>query len=184
MAHTEEDRLLSTDPPRLEPIKPDHRDRFLAAVARSRELHQPWVFPPATARQFDEYIERYRRDNNIGLLAVDEQEQLIGCINLNEIVRGALQSAYLAYYAFIPFAGNGEMKKAMESAIRFAFKDIGLHRLEANIQPANTRSKNLALSLGFRLEGFSPHYLRIANSWKDHERYALTIEDLRPGSAG
>ena len=49
--------------------------------------------------------------------------------------------------------------------------------LEANIQPGNVASIALVKSLGFRLEGHSARYLKIAGEWRDHERYAITVEE-------
>ena len=155
-----------------------HQDRWLAAVARSRELHRPWVSPANSPWQFTQRLKRYRDDHNFSLLAIDEKNELVACINLNEIVRGAFQSAYVGYFAFEPYAGKGLMQQAMKQVIDYAFSELKLHRLEANIQPANIRSIKLAKSLGFRHEGFSPRYLKIDGEWKDHERFALTIEDL------
>ena len=53
------------------------------------------------------------------------------------------------------------------------------HRLEANIQPDNDTSRRLLQRLGFRLEGFSPRYLKIAGRWRDHERWTLTAEEWK-----
>ena len=70
------------------------------------------------------------------------------------------------------------MTEAVRLAAAHAFGVLGLHRLEANIQPENLRSIALVKRLGFRLEGFSPRYLRIGGEWRDHERWALLAEEV------
>ena len=163
----------------LELAGKEHQERWLAAVARSKDLHEPWVSPASTAWQYSQRLKKYQNDNNISLLVVNDNSELVACINLNEIVRGVFQSAYMGYFAFRPHAGKGLMRQAMKLVIDFAFNEIGLHRLEANIQPDNIPSIKLIRSLNFRHEGFSPRYLNIGGKWRDHERFALTAEDLQ-----
>jgi [ribosomal protein S5]-alanine N-acetyltransferase len=67
----------------------------------------------------------------------------------------------------------------MHLVLREAFTRLDLHRLEANIQPANARSIALAKRCGFALEGFSPRYLKIGGRWRDHERWAIRKETWR-----
>jgi ribosomal-protein-alanine N-acetyltransferase len=69
------------------------------------------------------------------------------------------------------------MAEGIELVLRHAFGALGLHRLEANIQPGNDRSIALAKRAGFRLEGFSPRYLKIDGRWRDHERWAILAEE-------
>ncbi|MDI7066159.1 GNAT family protein, partial [Klebsiella pneumoniae] len=64
------------------------------------------------------------------------------------------------------------------AAVDFAFSELGLHRLEANIQPRNTASIALVRRVGFKQEGLSPSYLRINGEWRDHERWALLADML------
>ena len=71
------------------------------------------------------------------------------------------------------------MEAGLRAMLREAFGRLGLHRLEANIQPDNARSIALVGRLGFRLEGLSPGYLKIRGDWRDHERWALTREEYR-----
>ena len=111
------------------------------------------------------------------LIWSDEPRALVGVVNVNEIVRGSFCSAYLGYYAFVPYAGRGLMKEGLAQVIAHVFKKTKLHRLEANIRPGNIRSKALVKSLGFRREGLSPRYLKINGRWRDHERWAILGED-------
>ena len=68
---------------------------------------------------------------------------------------------------------QGLMREGLQRVTRVAFQEMGLHRLEANIQPGNAASIALARSCGFRREGYSPRYLKLRGRWRDHERWAL-----------
>jgi ribosomal-protein-alanine N-acetyltransferase len=68
------------------------------------------------------------------------------------------------------------MAQGLSAVIDRAFHDLGLHRLEANIQPSNAASLALVKKLGFEREGYSPHYLMVNSDWRDHERWAIRVE--------
>jgi ribosomal-protein-alanine N-acetyltransferase len=146
-------------------------------VGRSQRLHRGRVQPPSTAAAFKAYLARLQGPRHLGYLVVDAEAVLLGVINLNEIVRGLFQSAYLGYYAFAPYQERGNMTTGLELVVKRAFRLHRLHRLEANIMPDNEPSLRLVRRQGFSREGFSPRYLKIAGRWRDHERWALTRED-------
>ena len=94
-------------------------------------------------------------------------------------MRYAEQSGRLGYYAFTPHAGTGLMRAGLSLVISVAFRELGLHRLEANIQRSNVRS--IALVEGSASGAKAPRaaILKIGNRWRDHERWALLKEDWR-----
>jgi [ribosomal protein S5]-alanine N-acetyltransferase len=152
---------------------------FLAAVRRSRSFHYPWVSPPATPKAFAGYAERAVSETHRGFLIIDRLTgDLVGVINVNNLIRGGFHSAFLGYYGFLPHAGQGLMYEGMQLVLSHAFRRLKLHRVEANIQPANRSSLALVQKCGFVREGFSRRYLRICGRWKDHERWALLSEDF------
>jgi [ribosomal protein S5]-alanine N-acetyltransferase len=153
------------------------RTEFLAAVARSRKLHGHWTAAPRTVKEFGHYLKRFDSPAHIGYWILTEAGELAGVVNISEIVRSRFRSGYLGYYGFAPHSGGGYMTEGLRAVVTRAFRKHGLHRLEANIQPENVKSRQLVKRLGFRLEGLSPRYLKIAGRWRDHERWAITTED-------
>jgi ribosomal-protein-alanine N-acetyltransferase len=141
-----------------------HTKAFLAAVARSRRLHGRWVKPPATAIEYAAYVRRLRQRSYRGYLVLTADGTIAGVININEIVRGSFCSGYLGYYGFMPDQGKGYMSEGLRQVVDRAFSRLALHRLEANIQPGNRASRRLVERLGFRLEGYSERYLKIAGA--------------------
>jgi [ribosomal protein S5]-alanine N-acetyltransferase len=161
----------------LETPAPRHEHEFLSAVVRSRRLHGRWVTAPSSSAEFRLYLRERRGPRHYKYFVRNDLAELCGVMNISEVVRGAFQSAYLGYYAFAPHAGKGVMSAGLQLILDVAFGELSLHRLEANIQPQNARSIALVKRAGFRCEGLSPRYLRIAGRWRDHERWAITLED-------
>lgn len=153
-------------------VQPDDEAAFIAAARASRRLHRPWVTAPCDAEAFARHLARFDGQVHHGFVVVDADGALIGVINLTNIVMGAFRSGYLGYYAFAGFEGRGLMTQGLDGVVRHAFNDLGLHRVEANIQPGNLASIALARRCGFQLEGYSPKYLKIGGRWRDHERWA------------
>jgi [ribosomal protein S5]-alanine N-acetyltransferase len=151
---------------------------YLDAVRRSRSLHRGFVTAGTTADEYRQYLRRTRRDNQESFFVIsNESGELVGVININQIVRHSQQSGQLGYYAFAPHAGKGLMREGMQLVLRAAFGRFGLHRLEANVQPRNARSAALLRSLGFGREGIAKRALKIGGRWLDHERWAILKEE-------
>ncbi|MCC3771483.1 GNAT family N-acetyltransferase [Streptomyces sp. UNOC14_S4] len=158
---------------------------FTRLVRVSEELHTPWLSMPATEDAFMAYMDRTDAVETARLLVClpGADGAIAGFVNINNIVRGAFRSGYLGYGSFAPTAGHGYMTEGLGLVLRYAFGPLGLHRLEANIQPGNAASLALVKRLGFRLEGFSPDYLFISGAWRDHERWAITADMIDAAEA-
>jgi [ribosomal protein S5]-alanine N-acetyltransferase len=153
------------------------RDEFVELVNVSADFLYPWVLLPNTAAEFDKYLERF--DGNTAecmVICIRESGIIGGAASISQIMHGPYQRATLGYNAFAPSAGRGYMSEGIGLILQFAFNGLGLHRLEADIQPGNAASKRLASRLGFRKEGYSPGFIFINGEWRDHERWAITSE--------
>jgi ribosomal-protein-alanine N-acetyltransferase len=153
---------------------------FVSLNRRSASLHRGLTSPPKTEQQFLAFLTRVRAPNS-GCFFVcrNDDDAIVGAIMLHQIFLGPFRGAYLGYFVGAPFANRGYMTEALQLMLRYAFKTIKLHRLEANIQPGNTASIALVRRAGFKREGYSPRYLKICGRWRDHERWAITVEDWR-----
>ncbi len=153
------------------------RRELLALAASSRELHTPWISPPTTPHMFKIYLRRTQRDDHEGFaICRRDTGAIVGVVNVNNIVRGNFQSASLGYYAASAHAGQGFMREGLLQVKKHLFVDLGLHRVEANIQPGNAASIALVRRCGFVREGLSPNFLFINGAWRDHERWAAIAD--------
>lgn len=172
----------------LRPFRTADGPEFTARVRESRELHRPWLFPPATLEEYEPYAARLAEEpgaDRAGFLVCELSSGAVaGFVNVNNIVRGAFRCGTLGYGAFAHAVGRGLLGEGLDLVIGHAFDGDGLdlHRLEANIQPGNTASIALVRGRGFRPEGLSPDFLHIDGAWRDHERWAITAEMPRTGA--
>lgn len=110
---------------------------------------------------------------------------IVGKINVSNVVRGRFLSATLGYDAYDPYVGRGLFGEGLRLVVDLALRTsgLGLHRVEANVQPGNVRSASVLRSLGFRHEGDTPQMLFLPaggsgkQEWRDHERYAVTAPE-------
>jgi [ribosomal protein S5]-alanine N-acetyltransferase len=161
----------------LRPPGPGDQDEFIAQARASAGLHHPWYSMPATREEFQAYLAKLSQPATEGfLVCLRDGGALAGVVTIDSIIRGRFQSASVSYAAFAAAAGRGYMSEGLALVLRYAFCELRLHRLEANIQPANQASLRLAARLGFRKEGYAPAMLFIDGAWRDHERWAVTRE--------
>ncbi|MEV6756822.1 GNAT family protein [Streptomyces sp. NPDC051214] len=153
----------------------------VAALTRaSADMQQPWLGTREQSPEaFDSHLARFEQPTHEGFVICRRNTgAIVGGVNINNIVRGALQSGTLGYTAYASTTGRGYMTEGLKLVLQHAFDQLQLHRLEANIQPDNVSSLNLVKRLGFQAEGYSPAFQLINGEWRDHERWAITAEAL------
>ena len=162
--------------------KPEDAEAFLGLVVRNRDHFRPYEprRPPAyftlggqreqiaAAQRQAEAGERYE----FGVWQIDPGA-LVGRISIGGISRGALQNAYLGYGIDIDHGGRGYATQAVTLAVQVAFRDLGLHRVQAAVVPENEASARVLEKAGFREEGLARRYLFLDGQWKDHRMFAL-----------
>jgi ribosomal-protein-alanine N-acetyltransferase len=124
-------------------------------------------------------VDEAERDRSLALYLSERTapHRIVGRIGLNNIVRGALQSATVGYGLAPEVTGRGFMTEALEAVVTIAFRELGLHRIELSVVPRNDRSLAVARRCGFEEEGVSRRYICIAGTWEDHVRFARIRED-------
>jgi len=174
-------------------LRPLTRQDFAAwqqVRRRNRERLRRWEPQPIAGRPdigedqraFAERCNARRRERQHGTgygFGVFINKRFHGEMNLSSIQRGPFQSCYVGYWIDEAVAGNGYTPEALVVATRFAFEDLGLHRLQVAIVPRNTASLRVVEKLGLRYEGLAKRYVEINGVWEDHYRFAITEEEWR-----
>lgn len=173
----------------LRPLKASDWAEWRDVRVRSRDWLEPWEpfgepgapDPVADADAFKARCGAWERQRHFdaayGFGIFLRKGPFVGEVSLGGVQRGPFQSANVGYWIDEGYAGQGLMPEAVAIILRFAFEELGLHRVEAAIVPRNKASRRVADKLGLRDEGTSDKFLQIRGVWEDHVRYAITADD-------
>ena len=170
-------------------LKPpsDHDFAAWAALRQaSREFLVPWepTWPRDALtkanwrRRLRHYAEEWHDATSYSFLIFREADDaLLGGITLSNVRRGVAMTGTIGYWVGETHARRGFMTDGLASMLRFAFDELGLHRVEAACLPSNTASRRLLAKCGFRQEGHAAQYLKINGVWEDHVLFALLASE-------
>lgn len=149
---------------------------------RNREFWQRYT-PLRTEEFYTEEYQLNRIQTSLEKMEKDEQytfglflvstDELIGIIELTEVVRGPLQSCWLGYYVDHSRNGRGYTTEGVRLVVDYAFEVLKLHRMEAGVMPQNIGSIRVLEKAGFHKEGLSKKNVKINGKWEDHLHFAV-----------
>lgn len=148
----------------LQPWEPTWKDEHLKRHAYKARLSQ---FKTMISTDTGYPFHMFRADDN----------RLVGACNLTHVQRGSLQCAHIGYWVGEAFSRKGFARASLRATLRFAFDDLGLHRVSAAVQADNIASIKLLESTGFTKEGVARSYLKVDGQWQDHLIYAKLSTD-------
>lgn len=169
----------------LKPLEPDraadtldyyirnagHFSRFMPELPQS--FYTVKCHIDALWRELDLMAE-YRHIRFYIFDAVDlEYKHILGDVSISDIKRGAVQNAVMGFKTDCHHTNRGIMKRAVDGALKFAFKDLGLHRIESYAVKDNQYSIKVLKANHFSFEGIARELAFVQGKWKDHSRFSI-----------
>jgi len=148
-------------------------------------LHIPSPYTVADAAEFVRRARASRRTaRSLSLQIVRRRDgALLGGIGLHalDLPTG---TAEIGYFVGREFRRQGYATEAVGTLVRVAFRELGLHRIEAHVFAGNTRSAGVLRRSGFRREGRLRARVRKDGRWVDEVVYARLRSDTGAAAVG
>lgn len=180
-------RAWATERLRIEEPAPRHFAGWVAGHAAAGppvSVYDPAPRPPEarTRAEFEALLaaltHRRALERPVWFLIRPGDGMLAGTVTIFDILRGTQHSGWVGYHVFNHLTGRGLATEALGGLIELGFGALGLHRLEACVEPENLPSRAVLRRCGFRLEGLARRRILQRGAWRDVETYGLTVEDL------
>jgi ribosomal-protein-alanine N-acetyltransferase len=167
----------------IRPLAAGDGPALAAAYQRNRDHLAPWdparpeVFFTAEGQSI-EVAERLRvvAGGQGASWVLVRGDEVVGRVNLNNVIRGVLQSASVGYWVGAEHTGRGLATAMVEEALRAA-AGLGLHRVEAGTLLRNEPSQRVLVKTGFERIGVARQFLYIAGKWQDHVLFQQILHD-------
>ena len=173
----------------LRPITRGDAQRWAELRRTNHDWLGPWetTRPPESTSPSTGYkaltrdLIRQGRQGRSLPFVVTYDDVMVGQLTVSSITWGSALWAQMGYWIDEGHAGHGIIPTAVALACDHCFRVVGLHRIEIAIRPENVASLRVVEKLGFAKIGLARRYLHINGMWRDHELYALTVEDIPEG---
>ncbi|MGV9710797.1 GNAT family N-acetyltransferase [Gordonia sp. NPDC003424] len=138
--------------------------------------------PSAWAPQFSVLRSEAKRGTVLPFV-IEVDGEYVGQLTVGNIQRGAVRTAWIGYWVDGGRVGQGIATAAVALGVDHCFGPVGLHRLDATVQPSNAASQAVLTKIGFRREGLLERYMDVNKRWRDHILFALTAEEITGSAA-
>ena len=112
-------------------------------------------------------------------IATNRSGVIVGAFNLVVIRRGFENNADVNFWLDPKRTGVGLAREGLLALMSYSLADLpeglGMHRIDAWVQPGNTQSQKLVKSCGFTKSADDASHLTTGQDWKLHQRWELTI---------
>lgn len=167
----------------LKILTPDAAPMVLDFFLRDKELfekYEPERTPNFYTLQFQSETLQYEynlacKNSHIRFYVFRKENpnQIIGTVCFHKVNLSVYRSCEVGYKFSSEFQHKGYAAEALEKGIDIIFTELMLHRIMAWVEPSNTPSIRLLLSLGFSFEGINRERLYLHGHWADHAQYSL-----------
>ncbi|QOY95477.1 GNAT family N-acetyltransferase [Massilia sp. UMI-21] len=169
--------LLSTERLTLRPLAmQDAPDLFAVfcdpAVVRYWSA-EPWTAIGSAESAIAHALAAYRDGSELRFgIELAATGALIGTVNLHHVFPQN-RRCELGYALGSAHWGKGYATEALEAALDYAFHELCLNRIEADIDPRNAASAAVLERMGFRREGYMPERWFVHGEMADTVNYGL-----------
>ncbi|WP_227396915.1 GNAT family N-acetyltransferase [Jeotgalibacillus aurantiacus] len=179
--------LLKSERLYFRPLAEEDIDEFVELLIRNRRfwtIYEPKHPDPFYTRETQlEKLAEAKQQQKLGKeyswgIYHSETNRLIGSVSIYSIRRLPFASAYIGYSLDEEHTKQGYGTEAVQAALRFAFRDFGLHRIEALVSPKNEASQKVLEKVGMQQEGLLRKNLFINGVWEDHYLYSMLEDDF------
>lgn len=172
----------------LRPLERGDRQAWESMRGRNDAWLSPWESSvpgearrPTSFRQLRRGLDLAAREGLLLPFVIDVDGQLVGQMQLFDIVWGSRATGWAGYWLDEAATGRGYATWALATLVDHALLTAGLHRVEVGIRPENTASLAVAERLQLPDEGLRRGLMHVDGQWRDHRCFAVLAEDLQPG---
>ncbi len=168
-------------------VRPKDAKQLQRLILGNREWLRPWeATNPHGPTSFDIKAQvrgllKQFKDYQGFPFVIEYRGEIVGQLNVSNVLFGSVGSALLGYWISPEFAGRQITPTAVALVIDYLLNIVGLNRVEIDIRPENAASLRIVEKLGLRYEGLKERFIHINGDWRDHFVFAVTHQEVPNG---